>query len=523
MADYISTLTGAQMDASLLDMAEHTSEAYAVGERNGVPVGDDDVTYHNNARYYAQQAQSIAPASVTEAVRWDVAQTALTDAQREQGRENIKATSHNPNLFDNAWFNAGNVINSRGIAYNTTINGSKYGIDRWFGVGNGYTLAATGLTIPSGGAAVQKKDWSAYANQTVTISALGSNGTIGTWTGTFATGQFTLSNSMGSGTIVSTSQMNISSVGVEWKAVKLELGSFSTLAYDTPPDYGEELTRCIYSTADPTDTYANNGFGRSNENLIDNPWFSVNQRGFTSGTTGFPADRWLIPAGDATAVWSANGISFQNITTNGRLRQYLPDDKFRLMLGETLTMTLKCQGTYYYVSFTLPSTLPTANTTYLDQYFASSAYRVVFMWQPSYNRMVIDYYSYTNYNKVNAIKLEKGTRSTLCNDTQPNYETELAKCQYYYRVIPLTRYPIAIDGSYAYLTTIGMNMRTTPTASLIATGGVRDAGGQANITSVSVTGFTNNNATVRFALASSRSYVVGYIYDSTLALSADIL
>lgn len=56
MADYVSQLTGAQMDTSLLDMAQHTSEAWAVGERNGIPVEDGDPTYHNNAKYWAENA-----------------------------------------------------------------------------------------------------------------------------------------------------------------------------------------------------------------------------------------------------------------------------------------------------------------------------------------------------------------------------------------------------------------------------------------------------------------------------------
>ena len=36
------------------------SEAWAVGERNGVPVGSSDETYHNNSKYYAGQASSSA-------------------------------------------------------------------------------------------------------------------------------------------------------------------------------------------------------------------------------------------------------------------------------------------------------------------------------------------------------------------------------------------------------------------------------------------------------------------------------
>lgn len=39
--------------------AAEDAEAWAVGERGGVPVGPTDPTYHNNAEYYAQQASQI--------------------------------------------------------------------------------------------------------------------------------------------------------------------------------------------------------------------------------------------------------------------------------------------------------------------------------------------------------------------------------------------------------------------------------------------------------------------------------
>lgn len=35
--------------------SENNAEAWAVGERKGVPVGETDQTYHNNAKYYAQK------------------------------------------------------------------------------------------------------------------------------------------------------------------------------------------------------------------------------------------------------------------------------------------------------------------------------------------------------------------------------------------------------------------------------------------------------------------------------------
>lgn len=36
---------------------QYTAEAWAIGERNGVPVGPTDPTYHNNAKYWAEHAQ----------------------------------------------------------------------------------------------------------------------------------------------------------------------------------------------------------------------------------------------------------------------------------------------------------------------------------------------------------------------------------------------------------------------------------------------------------------------------------
>lgn len=458
MADYVSSLTGVAMDAALLDMAEHTSEAYAIGERNGVPVDSSDVTYHNNARYYASQAQSIAPASVTEAVRWDIAQTALTDAQREQARDNIEATSHNENLCDNAWFSAGNVVNSRGIAYGTVINGSNYGIDRWIGVGNGYTLSATGITVAAGASMVQRKDWSSLAGKTVTISAMGSNGTIGTWTGTFVSGQFTLSNGMGGGTIVNTSQINTGGSGVEWKAIKLELGSFSTLAQDTPPDYGEALTRCIYSTADPTDTYANNGFGRTNPNLLDNPWFGsgevINQRSVTSGTVvnaTYFIDRWMTTYGSAAGTYSlgSNGITLSPASGTS-ITMYQKLANASAINGKAVTASvLLSDGTIY------SGTVKRENGTIQNYYYANG----IRIRQVADNGLHIDVTLNAGYT-IRAAKLELGTISTLANDVAPDYGTELAKCQRYF--VRLKKLYSIVGTGYALNATTSWFFAPTP-------------------------------------------------------------
>ena len=273
MADYVSSLNGSQMDQALIDMAEHNSEAWAVGERNGVPVGSDDVTYQNNAQYYAQQAQSIAPASVTEAVRWDIAQTALTDANKAQARANIDAGKNgawsNRNLLDNAYFVGGGSqlgdgvfpINQRGL---TSYSGSTYTIDRWVIASSAITVSPNAGYLELSGTAgnnfsqvIAPERAKGLYGKTVTASALMYDGTIISGTGTFPTVPASGWNFVGFvyGTdialIIGTSLAGRSEFFLQTQtssakvcAVKLELGTVSTLANDLPPDFGEELRKC---------------------------------------------------------------------------------------------------------------------------------------------------------------------------------------------------------------------------------------------------------------------------------------
>lgn len=263
MADYISTLTGVQMDAALIDMAEHNSEAYAVGERSGIPVVEGDVTYHNNARYYASQAQSIAPASVTEAVRWDVAQTALTDANKALARSNIDAGKNgawtNPNLLDNPFF----TIRQRGDG---AFTGNVYGLDRWRGGNSRTTIAGDSgyitLSTNSSGNGILRQILPQTYEGTYTFSVMvggSGSGAIalqdsgGTFIGTtveftvsgdtqLVTTTFTTSGTAIGGVIVRVDASN----SINVYSAKLEKGSVSTLTNDTPPDYGTELAKCQY-------------------------------------------------------------------------------------------------------------------------------------------------------------------------------------------------------------------------------------------------------------------------------------
>lgn len=112
---YVSALTGPEMDEALLDMAQHNSEAWAIGERHGVAVDSSDDTYHNNSKYYATEAEAAAaraeaavPAGTEGAVLFSQAQS-LTAAQKQQAFDNIAPDSVNQ-LLDIAKYDSGSVV-----------------------------------------------------------------------------------------------------------------------------------------------------------------------------------------------------------------------------------------------------------------------------------------------------------------------------------------------------------------------------------------------------------------------------
>lgn len=178
------TATGAAEDSA------EDAEAWAVGQRNGADVPSTDPAYHNNAKYYKDQAQTIAGG---EFVSYGASQT-LTDAQKQQARDNIGAPAPyeagdnisitgriittktfpcNPKILDNWYF--GNPVNQRG---QTSYTDGGYGIDRFTFDGQGGIM-----TVGDGFVSFQKtgeytspiqffESSRVPANQTVTVSAI---------------------------------------------------------------------------------------------------------------------------------------------------------------------------------------------------------------------------------------------------------------------------------------------------------------------------------------------------------------
>lgn len=161
----------------------------------------------------------------------------------------------NRNLLDNPWWGSGEVVNQRSVTAKPS-NGA-YWIDRWIcssgADANALSIGSAGVTFTIASSAMwpaQKlANISALFGETLTASVLLSNGTIKSGTATIT--------SSASATFVNDSALTITlntagtfQLAIKTtstiRAVKLEKGSYSTLANDVPPDYGTELRKCMY-------------------------------------------------------------------------------------------------------------------------------------------------------------------------------------------------------------------------------------------------------------------------------------
>lgn len=205
------------------------------------------------------------------------ADAGFTDAQKEQARKNIAAGGTNPNLLDNPWWGSGEVVNQRGATTITLTGNAQYFIDRWTAIlyngactinlgANGITLSPT---LPALGYMRQKlPNGSVLNGKVLTSSVMLSDGTIYSGTLTRAAGTtqvFYNANNL----YIALTDAELWYVRVgdtkTIRAVKLELGSVSTLANDVAPDYGTELLKCMrYFIRLTTPTYGCNfGIGRA--------------------------------------------------------------------------------------------------------------------------------------------------------------------------------------------------------------------------------------------------------------------
>lgn len=171
----------------------------------------------------------------------------------------------------------------------------------------------------------------------------------------------------------------------------------------------------------------------SHENLLDNPWFTVNQRGETSS---YFADRWKLYASELTYT-NSNGVTISGTPSSieNIAEQKIEWDRLKDHIGKAITLSVLIDGTVYkavgkietltsswrnHVSLQIPSL-----NIWLQLLTNGTSPSVIELYIKNINTDPIDV-------TIRAVKLELGSVSTLAMDTAPNYQQELAKCQRYY-------------------------------------------------------------------------------------------
>lgn len=175
----------------------------------------------------------------------------------------------------------------------------------------------------------------------------------------------------------------------------------------------------------------------SNRNLLDNPWFTVRQRGTTGTITtvnAFVADRWKKSGGSGSVII---GNNYMTPTGGGGIRQLNEWSKIRN--GETYTVScMLTNGDVYSATGTLSST---ASGYQINKHLVGKS-----LWvgvQNNNGYMDVLFTSADGTQQIMAVKLELGSVSTLANDAPPDYGTEFLKCARYFLRIKYTnsRYP----------------------------------------------------------------------------------
>lgn len=280
----------------------------------------------------------------------------------------------------------------------------------------------------------------------------------------------------------------------------------------------------------------------SRRNLLDNPWFTVNQRGLTSYAWNgiqYSVDRWKWDTiSTAPLEVQSDGVNLNgSALTVGSpyIRQII--DNPTAYRGKTMTFSAivsAVSGVPYNGFLRVYSGAGNA----WGVYFGTDAglWTVTFTVPSDATAFVCDIGAYTGKTvKVAAAKLELGSVSTLANDAPPCFAEELAKCQRYAFVpqIPSGSQYLAwgfnlgnsASSTVNALVQLPVVMRATPTASgslhSIRGNGVNVA---SSITIGTPLVMAGNNLIIPINTSSSFSALTtgwGVLF-SSLVLSADL-
>lgn len=274
---------------------------------------------------------------------------------------------------------------------------------------------------------------------TVTNGKDGTNGTNGT-DGTDGTDGFSpIATVTKSGDVYTISIEDKNGTTTE----QIDLGDKQDKTLATPLTIGGASQTTVEGALGALNTQENTLFNSvSNPNLLDNAWFTVNQRGESNySNVGYCLDRWILGKGEITArasnapyVVLKTAIQGNNAWLRQKTEYKLDTTKpitYSAIIESSVTsqygFALKISNMNDYEDSKMQWLETTANQKTLVKFtttpFEQSAFEVV---------------NNTNLDatvKIYALKAEMGTISTLETDIEPNYATELAKCQRYFQRI----------------------------------------------------------------------------------------
>ena len=274
----------------------------------------------------------------------------------------------------------------------------------------------------------------------------------------------------------------------------------------------------------------------SNPNLLDNPWFTVNQRGkssYTQTSSFYGVDRWMVRS-DATlntieTVNSDGTITITNDSGNSYILQYLREYKAEYFIGKEVTFSvMKGDGTIISHTF-----IYTSATSGLIDWNTGDSEVTKLRWQYQNNGCFTPVIFYNSGATIKAVKLEIGKESTLHLDIQPNYATELIKCQrhfikYYNFLLTTTandKDSTLLFAPITFPTNIRLSGGTTKISnyniSYVQLNGVRID--KSTITEINIFGVNNNVGYIQIRLSSNITTfpTTGLIYFTNLELSSE--
>lgn len=211
----------------------------------------------------------------------------------------------------------------------------------------------------------------------------------------------------------------------------------------------------------------------SNPNLLDNPWFTVNQREFTTTTSSwvYISDRWMT-GNIVTGSITKESDGTLTIIGNSQIEELIEES--RMEVGKTYTYSVMLYDNSI-ISETF--VLPARTSSSWQQFVRKSINSLAII--GAYNGSNLSFWIEVEGSatkRIKATKLELGSVSTLSMDSAPNYAEELLKCQrYFVRIKANGKWganiigSLFVDGIICDLS-LASTMRANPTMSVISYG-----------------------------------------------------